>query len=309
MTFLSYISSLYDVIHEHDINVGGYADDNQLYISFKPSLDGKNEQEAVAKLNECINDVRKWMLQHKLKINDGKTKFIIIRGAKQLSKINGYPITVGSSKIQPVKKVRNLGVIFDDQLSMKDHIIKVCQTGFHQLYRLRQIRKYFDQTTMESLVHSFVTSHIDYGNAMLYGLPDSSINKLQRLQNAAARLIMMKSKRDSISEILKSLHWLPVRQRIHFKICLMVYKCLNGKGPQYLQELLQNRPHTRTLRSSSQNLLLVPKMRTETFGKRAFVYAGPKLWNELPLHIRDSDSLIDFKKKLKTFLFCKTFSA
>ena len=84
--------------------MGGYADDNQLYISFKPSLDGKNEQEAVAKLNECIKDVRKWMLQHKLKINDGKTEFIIIGGAKQLSKINGYPITVGSSKIQPVRK-------------------------------------------------------------------------------------------------------------------------------------------------------------------------------------------------------------
>jgi hypothetical protein len=166
-----------------------------------------------------------------------------------------------------------------------------------------------ESISTEILVHSFITCHIDYGNVMLYGLPEVSVRKLQRLQNAAARLVALKSKRDSISEILKDLHWLPVKFRIKFKICLLVYKCLNGCGPEYLRDLLTFPSRPRTLRSSSDNLLLqVPRMRTETFGKRAFKYAGPDLWNKLPYDIRNCDTLTVFKKRLKTFYFYEAFN-
>ena len=309
VTFLSYISSLYGVIADHSINVGGYADDNQLYSAFSPSADGSAEAGAVEMMNNCIQDVRTWMLQHKLKINDGKTELIVIGGPKQLPKVKNCSITVGTSTIQPVNKVKNLGMVFDQHMSMKDHINQVCQTGFYKLYMLKQIRKYFNRDAIESLVLSFITCHIDYGNAMMYGLPDTSIQKLQRLQNAAARLIMQKSRRDSISGILKNLHWLPVRYRINYKLCLLVYKCLNGTGPAYLKDLLTVPTKSRNLRSSADPLKLeIPRVKTETFGKRAFKFAAPTTWNEVPYRIRDSASLPIFKSKLKTFYFNLAFN-
>ena len=309
VTFLSYVSSLYDVIKGFDVDIGGFADDSQLYVSFKPGVCGLSERSAVNKMNECVTAVRTWMLQHRLKINDAKTEVIIIGGPQQLNKIQSCAVTVGSFSIAPVSKVKNLGMYFDQNMSMKDHIDKICQVGFHQLYRLRQIRKYFAQKTMESLVHSFITSRIDYGNAMFYGLPDCSINKLQRLQNAAARLIVCKSKRSSISAILKDLHWLPVKYRINYKITLLVFKCLNGCGPKYLCDLLKKPPKTRTLRSSSDSLkLVVPLVKTETFGKRSFRFAAPTEWNELPYHIRNCDNVEHFKKSLKTHYFKQAFT-
>ena len=282
-------------------------DDNQLYLSFKPEYDGVNEKEAIDIMNRCICTVRKLMLQHKLIINDTKTEFMIVGSSKQLSKLKDCNVIVGSSTIQPVDKLRNLGVIFDNQLTMIDHINHVCKIGFYQLFRLKQIRNYFDIKTIESLVHSFITSHIDYCNSLFAGLPEVTIKKLQRLQNAAARLIVQKSRRDSITAILKDLHWLPVRFRVKFKICLTVYKCLNGSGPHYLHELLQY-THKRSLRSATNKLLVVPKMKTETFGKRSFKYCAPKYWNELPLNLRESDNICVFKKRLKTFYFNSAFT-
>ena len=135
----------------------------QLYISFKPN--SESEAEALNEITNCIAAVRKWMLQHKLKINDDKTELIIIGGSKQLPKVSLDSIQVGECTVSPVQKVRNLGVIFDENLSMKDHISNVCKKGFYQLYRLRQVRKYFNRNTFEGLVHAFVTSHIDYGTS------------------------------------------------------------------------------------------------------------------------------------------------
>ena len=176
--------------------------------------------------------------------------------------------------------------MFDENLSMKDHVSNVCKKGFHQLYRLRQVRRYFNRNTFEILVHAFVTSHIDYGNAMLFGLPDVTIKKLQRLQHAAARLILNRSRKESATEMLKELHWLPVRYRVLYKLSLLVFKCMNNIEPAYLREFLISRKSPRTLRSAELSLLVIPRIKTETFGKRAFEYAAPHTRISLPLHIR-----------------------
>ena len=240
-------------------------------------------------------------------LHDDKTELIIIGGSKQLPKVSLDSIQVGECTVSPVQKVRNLGVIFDENLSMKDHISNVCKKGFYQLYRLRQVRKYFNRNTFEGLVHAFVTSHIDYGNAMLFGLPDVTIKKLERLQHAAARLILNRSWRDSATEMLKELHWLPIRYRILYKLSLLVFKCMNNIGPAYLKELLISKKAPRTLRSAELSLLVIPRVRTETFGKRAFEYAAPRTWNALPLHIRQSKDITIFKKVLKTHFFEQAF--
>ena len=139
---------------------------------------------------------------------------------------------------------------------------------------------------------------------MLFGLPDATIKKLQRLQHAAARLILNRSWRESATEMLKELHyWLPVTYKILYKFSLLVFKCLNNIGPAYSKELLINKKAPRTLRSAELSLLAIPRVRTETFGRRAFEYAEPHTWNSLPLHIRQSKDITIFQKALKTNFF------
>ena len=142
---------------------------------------------------------------------------------------------------------------------------------------------------------------------MLAGLPDITIKKLERLQKSAARFLVRKS--SDINEILKELHWLPVRYRISYKLSLLVYKCLNGKGPGYLTELLVRKKSSKTLRSDSDTMLLeIPKVTTETFGKRSFRYSAIMAWNVLPFLLKCSPSVDIFKRDLKTFLFKKAFN-
>ena len=305
VTFLSYLSSLYDLIETYLPDVGGFADDNQLYLAFQPTQQG--ESDVLEEMSSCIAAIRRWMLQHRLKINDGKTEVLLLGSKHQLNKVGLDTFTVGNTTVNVVDKVRNLGVIFDRELKMKEHISAVCSKGFHQLYRLRQIRRYVDNDTMCTLVHAFVTSHLDYGNVMFYNLPQSQICRLQRLQNAPARLILRKRKFDSARECLKELHWLPVHRRVEFKIALFVYKYKQGILPSYLGDLIKVKTNQRVLRSDGKDLLVMPRTNTESFGKRAFSYAAPNVWNSLPEDIKSAHSVESFKKKLKTHLFKCSF--
>ena len=139
--------------------------------------------------------------------------------------------------------------------------------------------------------------------SLLYGLPSREIEKLQRLQNTAARLTVCMKKTDHITPVLKKLHWLPVNDRITFKLLLLTYKSLNGLAPVYINELLHHYTPCRSLRSSDSNFLAIPKTTTITYGDRSFAAIAPKLWNQLPLAIRQSDSADSFKRAMKTYLF------
>ncbi len=160
----------------------------------------------------------------------------------------------------------------------------------------------------EKLVHAFMTSRLDYCNALLGGCPASSINKLQIVQNAAARVLTRSRKYDHITPILQSLHWLPIMFRISYKILLLAYKALNGLAPAYLTSLLSRYNPSRSLRSQNSGLLVVPRIAKSTKGGRAFSYLAPKLWNSLPDNVRGSDTLSLFKSRLKTHLFSQAFT-
>ncbi len=158
----------------------------------------------------------------------------------------------------------------------------------------------------EKLVHAFLTSRLDYCNALLGGCPASSINKLQVVQNAAARVLTRSRKYDHITPILQSLHWLPIKFCINYKILLLTYKALNGLAPAYLTSLLSCYNPSRSLRSQNSGLLVV-HIAKSTKGGRAFSHLAPKLWNSLPDNIWGSDTLSLFKSRLKTHLFSQAF--
>ena len=142
------------------------------------------------------------------------TELLVIGTPRQVSKFKSNGISVGDTAIKPSHNVRNLGVLFDTQLKMDSQIISVCKSAYYMIYNLRRIRKYFDQDSMKTVVHACITSKLDYCNGLLYGLPDSQIVKLQRVQNTCARLICNLPKFAHVTPLLTELHWLPIRQRI-----------------------------------------------------------------------------------------------
>ena len=189
LLFVIYSSKLFQIIEKHLPNVHCYADDTQLYLAFKPGND-TDEVAALRALESCIADIRRWMLSDKLKLNSDKTEFLIMGTWQQIAKIKIENLCVGDCPVSPSSAaVKNLGSWFDSRLNMLTHINKTCSSAFYHLHHIRRIRKYLTRQSVESLIHAFVTSKIDYCNGLLYGLPSSHILKLQRVQNAAARLV------------------------------------------------------------------------------------------------------------------------
>ena len=129
-------------------------------------------------MKDCISDIRGWMANHQLKLNDEKMDFLIIGPIQQLSKVNISTIHVGASEIKPVGSVRNLGAWFDSSMTMSTHVGKVCSKAFRGLYRIRRIRKYLSEESTKTLIHAFATSHLDYCNSQLYGTPQYQMDRL-----------------------------------------------------------------------------------------------------------------------------------
>jgi hypothetical protein len=217
---------------------------------------------------------------------------------------------VGSDVIKPVNVVRDLGVILDQELSMKQHISKVASNCFFQIRRLKQVRRILGPEITASLITAFVTSRLDYCNTVLAGLPKSTIAPLQRVQNAAARLITGIGWRDHVTPALQQLHWLPISYRITYKLCVLMHQVHTGHCPSYLSNLVTataDLSSRQALRSASSLRYEIPRTKLK-FGERAFSFTGPSAWNSLPPDLqKQSDSKIFFKKLLKTFLFAAAY--
>ena len=187
------------------------------------------------------------------------------------------------------------------------HVRSVSKACFYHLRNIAKLRTVVSHPELEMIIHAFISSRLDYCNSLFTCLSKSSLDRLQLVQNAAARLLTRSRRSCHITPILSSLHWLPVNYRIHFKILVITHRTLHGQSPQYISELLHPYIPTRSLRSSSQSLLVVPHTRLKTKGDRAFSSFAPRLWNNLPDHLRSLASVELFKKHLKTHLFKQAF--
>ena len=213
--------------------------------------------------------------------------------------------------LQPYVKpvVTNLGVKLDSALKLDKQVNAVVSSGFYHLRLHARIKSVLSFSDLERAIHAFISTRLDYCNALYAGLNQASMARLQLVQNAAARLLTGTRKREHITPILASLHWLPVRFRVDFKILLFVFEALNNLAPLYLSEFIEVYTPTRSLRSAGQlNLTTKLKPRLKSRGHRAFSVIAPRLWNELPSHIKLAPSTDSFKSRLKTHLYALAFN-
>jgi len=216
----------------------------QLYISLK-----SNKTYQFTKLTECITDIKNWMNSNFLLLN---SDYWMDKKTSKRHSIE-YCLTLDGCSDKSSSSVRNLGVLFDANLSFESQVSSICKTAFFHLKNISKLRHMLSLTNAEQLVHAFMTSRLDYCKALLGGCPARLINKLQLVQKAAARVLTRTRKYDHISPVVSTLHWLPIKHHIHFEILLITYKALNGLAPQYLSELL--------LHYSTSRLLQSPKFR------------------------------------------------
>ena len=302
--FTQYASTIFNIV---DMDIHGYADDHQLYLAFSPRQ-ASNQVISVATVENCLSNVKRWMVHNKLQMNNPKTECLIIGTRQQLDKVTFDSINVNGTVVKAVDNVRNLGAYLDRNMSMCKHIDVKCHVAFGHLFNIIKIRKYLTKEATTTLAQSFVFNHLDYCNSLLYGLPDYQIRKFQRIQNMAAKIVFQARKCDHVTPLLKELHWLPVYYRITFKVLLYTFKGVHKLAPQYICDMFRVRHATYSLRSASSLTLDVPKTKCKTLKDRSLPVAGPVLWNSLPSYLRDIVNFDLFKKNLKTYLFNLAFN-
>ena len=291
--FNIYIRNFIKLLREAGLVVHGYADDHQVMWAFRIEF----QYHALCySLPKCLDLVSQYMSSHFLKLNASKSNLLIFSPQNIRDQVYIDKVYLGNNIFIPVSfDAMNLGVKLDSQLTFSPQISMILTQSYRDISNIGKIRKYLTTNDIKCLVHAFVVSRIDNCNSVLYGLPDYEINRLQMLQNSCARLIYGRKKYDHVSDLFYELHWLPVKQRIIFKILLFVFKIFLETAPSYLKNCLR-------IINSETRLAHIPRTRS-SYGDRAFTNFAPRLWNALPDFIRTSETLSYFKAHLKHHLF------
>jgi hypothetical protein len=278
-----------------------YADDTQVYVCI-PATD---VPAAVERFRSCVERIERWLQGNRLKMNAEKTQVIWLGTRQQLETVNVDEIQLSSASIPVSTSVVDLGVSIDSQRTMSDHVASDCRSCCFQLHQLRAVPTVGNNGCCKN-----ACSCVRWRTNRLLQQPsiwskDGLIRRLQHVQNAAARLVTGLRKFDHVTPTLRDLHWLPVRQRINYKIALLVYKCLHSLAPSYLADdcrLVSTIAGRRQLQSADTGMLVVPRAHT-SIGARSFAVHGPTIWNKLSVELRLSGLSADsFTKRLKTYL-------
>ena len=220
-----YTHPLSTVICQSGLSYHFFTDDSQLHKSSVPS----DFPVLACCLKDCIEDVAEWMGERKLKMNDDKTELMAIGTRSKLSQVIPHlaPMFISGCDIPFSQSVRNLGFYLDETLSIDAHIKYLCRIWFCQFRRIGKIHSFLSTDAANKLAVSLILSRLDYCNPLHAGLHDNKLNKFQRIQNHAARLVLRKSRHASATALLRTLHWLPVKARIQYKIALSLFLCVS----------------------------------------------------------------------------------
>ena len=291
--FNIYVRNLIRILEQEGFSVHGYADDHQVSYSFQIDFQAAALRNKVPRVMDLISN---WMSKHFLKLNATKSQVIVFYPKSNSEQVVFDHLMLSDGSYIPISStVQNLGVTLDAELSYSPYISSVIAQGYHLLRNVASIRKYLSVDHLKTLVNSIVVAKVDNCNSLLYGISAYNVGRLQKFQNACARVIYSKKKHDHVSGILRELHWLPSEARTYFKVLCYVYKCIHDLAPSYLSSLI--------VITRDYDLKLEVPRRSYQFADRAFSSAGPRLWNALPVDIRLIGTLDKFKSQLKHLLF------
>ena len=216
LLFLLYTADIGSIASKYNINSHSFADNTQLYLSGDPSEAPFLRSSIVA----CINEITEWCATNKLKLNPSKTEFLWSATARRQDQLDHTSIRLSDGEIRPSKVVRDLGVLIDSQLSFSQHVNIITSKSYSEPRRLKSFRRSLTLHAARTLVNSLVVSRIDYCNCLQAGAPAKITNKLQSVMNAAAKIVCGLKKYDHITQHMRDmLHWLPVPQRVTYKLC------------------------------------------------------------------------------------------
>ena len=258
----------------------------------------------IAAHEACLIKIRFMCSSRRLQLNDNKTELFWFGTAVNLRNMASHTgdIRIGQSVVTLTLVVRDLGVLFDAELSMREHICKITQTCFYHLRKLRSVRHKLGHDVTARFVSAFVLSRLDYCNAVLAGLPASTLAPLQRVIHAAARTRAPSVAVWSRYHRSARLHWLPIIQRLDYKLCMLIPRFPLVPLPLYLTNLLTayaDIPSKAALRAYTSGDYVVPRTRLK-LGERAFSVAAPLAWNRLstPLNLCVAQTFSNVSLKL-----------
>ena len=302
--FILYTKPLESVIASHSVLSQSFADDTQMYASGPPN----NVLASVNSIEKCASDVKVWMTQNKLKLNDEKTEVLLIKPKKMnVADASLSSLKIGTAQVTFTDKARDLGFTVSSDLSLQSHVSAICQSANYEIRKIAAVRPFLSVEATKKLVCAFVLSRLDLFNSLLCGCDKKFTDQLQLVQNNAARLIMRTSRRNHISPVLRDLHWLKIKERIDYKLCTLCYGFFVNDCPSYFSSLLTKyscpRPNTRSSTDSRLLKSFSRDVNRVTHGERTFSFCAPLIWNSLPFDIRHKPSVESFKVALKTYLF------
>jgi hypothetical protein len=298
LLFALYISPVDNVVSAHRLHLHQYADDTQLYMAVRPA-----DNSPLEAASHCVSDVSRWFLENGMSLNPNKTEAVLFGTRAQRKKVDtsaGMDVTGARVAFSPIVKL--LGVILDEDLTLDRHVTEIVRGCSYHTRALRHIRPLIDLPTARMVAQGVVTSRLDYCNGLLYGTSTKNIERLQVAQNSLARAVCQATWSTSATDLRRSLHWLPVRQRIDYKLAVVTFKARSTGVPAYLASLVEDYVPSRTLRSADQFLLRSPCVKL-VCSRKAFSVNAPIVFNSLSYNCRSARTLSSFKQSLKTYLF------
>ena len=245
------------------------------------------------------------MASNKFSVNPNKTEYLLFNPSNINLPVNA--INLDSNIIYPRDSAKNLGVIFQTDISLDKHVSFIVKSFFFQLHDFRRICPFISKTAAITLANTFVHSRLYFCNSLFYGLPKYSIHRLQKVQNTVAHVVSNSSRFSHITPTLKSLLWLPIFYRINFKMCCVTHSTPFLGKAFYLSTLLTHRSNIHSLRSTSFSPLLLFYFNKKSNSFRTFSYAAPFLWNHIPNTVRSTPTYMSFRRNFKTYLFNQAF--
>ena len=198
------------IIRRHGLNFHSYVDDTLIYLCTKPST-----QLPPQSLINCLHDIKLWMTSNLLKLNTNKTELMVVASKALLQKVGDLLLDVDGCTVSPSTEVHNLGIILDSMLSFQSHIKSITKSALYHLKNISRLRPSLSEPVAETLIHAFIISRLDYCHGVLSGLPSRTLDRLQYVQNSAARVLTRTKPWQHITPTLICLHWPPVKSRIN----------------------------------------------------------------------------------------------